>query len=273
MRRLLCRFLFPQTMTPQLLEYNLSSDVTAFSTMRDGGVGQGAYSSFNITHYCGDSPENVAANRALLCDRLAIEDARLVLPRQTHGTEVLHVDATFLALDSEAQAEKLNGVDALFTREQGVCIGVSTADCVPILLYDETTRTAAAIHAGWRGTLNRIVEKTASEISPDLTRAKAVIGPCISLDAFEVGDEVYEAFSSADFPMRLIAKRYTEKWHIDLWEANRLQLLARGLRPENIILSGVCTYTSHDRFFSARRLGIKSGRIFNGIIIGKLPRR
>jgi copper oxidase (laccase) domain-containing protein len=100
-----------------------------------------------------------------------------------------------------------------------------------------------------------------------------VIGPCISLDAFEVGDEVYEAFSSADFPMHLIAKRHTEKWHIDLWEANRLQLLACGLRPENITLSGVCTYTSHDRFFSARRLGIKSGRIFNGIIIGKLPRR
>ena len=267
MRRLLCRFLFPQTMTPQLLEYNLSPDVTAFSTMRDGGVGQGAYSSFNITHYCGDSPENVAANRALLCDRLAIDDTHLILPHQTHSTAAIQIDATFLTLDQATKAERLKGIDAIYTREQGLCIGVSTADCVPILIYDETTRTAAAIHAGWRGTLNRIVEKTASEISPDLTRARAVIGPCISLDAFEVGDEVYEAFNSADFPMRLIAKRYTEKWHIDLWEANRLQLLACGLRPENIILSGVCTYTSHDKFFSARRLGIKSGRIFNGIII------
>jgi YfiH family protein len=260
-------------MHPQLLEYNLHPDVTAFSTMRGGGVGTGTYSSFNITHYCGDNPENVAANRALLCEKLSIDDTRLILPHQTHGTERLMIDAAFLALDKETQAERLKGVDAIYTREAGICIGVSTADCVPILIYDATTRTAAAIHAGWRGTLNRIAEKTASEISHDLTRARAVIGPCISLDAFEVGDEVYEAFSSADFPMHLIAKRYTEKWHIDLWEANRLQLLACGLRPENIIISGVCTYTSHDRFFSARRLGIKSGRIFNGIIIGKLPRR
>ncbi len=254
-------------MHPQLLEYNLHSDVTAFSTMRGGGVGQGAYSSFNITHYCGDSAENVAANRALLCESLLIDDTRLILPHQAHGTEALQIDTVFLALDKETQAERLKGVDAVYTRERRLCIGVSTADCVPILIYDDATHTAAAIHAGWRGTLNRIVEKSASEISSDLTRARAVIGPCISLDAFEVGDEVYEAFNSASFPMHLIAKRYKEKWHIDLWEANRQQLLACGLRPENIILSGVCTYTSHEKFFSARRLGIKSGRIFNGIMI------
>ena len=269
MRRLLCRSIFSQTMTPQLLEYNLSPDVTAFSTMRDGGVGQGTYSSFNITHYCGDSPENVAANRALLCDRLAIEDARLILPRQTHGTEVLYVDAAFLALDREAQTERLNGVDALFTRELGLCIGVSTADCVPILIYDEPTHAVAAIHAGWRGTVQRITEKTISAMASSLSlpSAKAVIAPSISLDAFEVGDEVYDAFRDASFPMQQIAKRYGAKWHIDLWEANRLQLLACGLRPENITVSGVCTHASHEQFFSARRLGISSGRIFNGIMI------
>ena len=96
---------------------------------------------------------------------------------------------------------------------------------------------------------------------------KAIIAPGISIEAFEVGDEVYDAFAAAAFPMERIARRMGAKWHIDLWEANRLQLLACGLRPENITLSGVCTYTSHDRFFSARRLGIESGRIFNGIIV------
>ena len=257
-------------MHPQLLEYNLHPDVTAFSTMRGGGVGTGTYSSFNITHYCGDSPENVAANRALLCEKLSIDDTRLILPHQTHGTERLMIDAAFLALDKETQAERLKGVDAVYTREAGICIGVSTADCVPILIYDDTTHTAAAIHAGWRGTLNRIVEKTASEISTDLTRARAVIGPCISLDAFEVGDEVYEAFSSADFPMHLIAKRYTEKWHIDLWEANRLQMINAGIKEEHITMCGICTYKQHNDFFSARRLGINSGRIFNGIINEKM---
>ena len=256
-------------MHPQLLEYNLHPGVTAFSTMRAGGVGQGAYSSFNITHYCGDSPENVAANRALLCERLSIDDSHLILPRQTHGTEVLHVDAAFLSLDKETQAARLQGIDSIFTSEPGICIGVSTADCIPILIYDEATHTVAAIHAGWRGTQQRIVEKTIASIgcALPLSQTKAVIAPGISLEAFEVGNEVYDAFSDADFPMHLIAKRYTEKWHIDLWEANRLQLIACGLRPENITMSGICTYTSHTDFFSARRLGIASGRIFNGIMM------
>ena len=256
-------------MHPQLLEYNLHPDVTAFSTMRGGGVGTGTYSSFNITHYCGDSPENVVANRALLCERLSIDDSRLILPHQTHGTEVLQIDAAFLSLDKETQAARLHGVDSIFTREQGICIGVSTADCIPILIYDEPTHTVTAIHAGWRGTQRRIVEKTIASMGCvlPLSQAKAVIAPGISIEAFEVGDEVYEAFREAAFPMERIACRYGPKWHIDLWEANRLQLIACGLRPENIILSGICTYTSHTDFFSARRLGIASGRIFNGIMM------
>ncbi len=239
--------------------------------MRGGGVGQGTYSSFNITHYCGDAPENVSANRKLLCKELAIDDTHLILPRQTHGIETLHVDAAFLALDKESRFQKTEGVDAIFTRERGVCIGVSTADCIPILIYDEPSQTVAAIHAGWRGTVRRIVEKCIAIMSDgrSLPHAKAVIGPGISLAAFEVGDEVYDAFSAATFPMSRIAERFSEKWHIDLWEANRLQLLSCGLRPENIHLSGVCTYSSHEEFFSARRLGISSGRIFNGIMLGR----
>jgi copper oxidase (laccase) domain-containing protein len=86
-----------------------------------------------------------------------------------------------------------------------------------------------------------------------------------------VGDEVYEEFCKAGFAMEQIARRYPttaggEKWHIDLWEANRLQLC--GVPEDSIEVSGVCTYTRCDEFFSARRLGIKSGRIFSGIMIG-----
>lgn len=254
-----------------MLEYKIDEAVVAFSTKRAGGVGQGAYSSFNITHYCGDSAENVAANRALLCAELGIVDERLILPHQTHGTDVVEIDDAFLALDATSRAQRLHSVDAIFTRERGVCIGVSTADCIPVLLYDEKSGAVAAIHAGWRGTVVGIVAKTMhimkERYGTDFSSAKAVIAPGISLDSFEVGDEVYETFREASFPMEKIARRYGGKWHIDLPEANRLQLLACGLLPENIILSGVCTYTSHEVFFSARRLGIKSGRIFNGIMI------
>ena len=95
---------------------------------------------------------------------------------------------------------------------------------------------------------------------------RAVIGPGISLDAFEVGDEVYEAFATAGFHMPAISLR-KDKWHIDLPECNRQQLIAAGLPKEHITNTGICTYHHADTYFSARRLGIQSGRIYSGIIL------
>ena len=95
---------------------------------------------------------------------------------------------------------------------------------------------------------------------------RAVIGPGISADAFEVGDEVYAQFATAGFDMGRISHR-TDKWHIDLWECNRLQLIEAGLEPASVAVAGICTYNNADDFFSARRLGTASGRIFTGIII------
>lgn len=255
----------------ELLKYPTPDKIIAFSTKRSGGVSSGNYSGFNITHYCGDDAEHVAANRALLCAHLNIDDKNLILPHQTHGTDILCIDKKFLALDASARIEQLHSIDAIYTREEGICIGVSTADCIPLLLYDQSSGTIAAIHAGWRGTVARIVEKSifAMKASCNLnpTTTCAIIAPGISLDAFEVGDEVYDAFRAASFPMESITRRYGERWHIDLPRANHQQLLSCGLREENITLSGICTHTSHEVFFSARRLGIKSGRNFNGIMI------
>ena len=100
----------------------------------------------------------------------------------------------------------------------------------------------------------------------DGTDVSAVVVPGISLAAFEVGDEVYEAFRLAGFPMDRIARKQ-EKWHIDLWEANRLQLLDFGVPSAAIETAGICTYTHCDDFFSARRLGIRSGRMLTGIML------
>ena len=150
------------------------------------------------------------------------------------------------------------------------CLCVSTADCVPVLLYDKEKQVIAAVHAGWRGTVGRIVEKTIEVMRIQYgTEGKdlvACIGPSISLESFEVGDEVYAAFEEAGFDMARIARRY-EKWHLDLWEANRMQLLANGVLPEHIEVAGICTFQCYEDFFSARRLGIKSGRILSGIML------
>lgn len=259
-------------MSIDLLYHDLSEDCIAFSTTRSGGAGSGNYSSLNITHYCGDNEKAVHQNRLLLAQTLNIEEKNIILPRQTHGTECITIDEEFLMLDTEEKRRRLDGIDAIMTDISGICIGVSTADCIPLLLHDKEKGIIAAIHAGWRGTVADIVTATIKMMSERYgTHAgdiRAVIAPGISLAAFEVGDEVYDAFAKV-FDMNLISRRYGEKWHIDLWEANRMQLLKNGVKSENITTSGICTYNNHERFFSARRLGIKSGRIFNGIIIKK----
>lgn len=257
-----------------LKKYALSPDIIAFSTQRAGGVSIGAYATFNATHYCGDDPQHVARNKQLLCEELGIPTSHLIVPHQVHDTRSLEINTTFLSSHLEKQAELLEGVDAVYTTEKGVCVCVSTADCIPVLLYHAEAGLVAAIHAGWRGTCARIVEKTLSELKNKFKILgegfQAVIGPGISLESFEVGDEVYEAFRGEGFPMERIARRFPaaagEKWHIDLWECNRQQLLSQGIPETQIQVAGVCTYKNPDQFFSARRLGIRSGRILSGIM-------
>lgn len=183
---------------------------------------------------------------------LRIED--LALPRQVHSDNVLWMK----------EAGRPEQTDAVITDQPGLCVCVKTADCIPILLYDTRKRLVAAVHAGWRGTVSRIVQKTIREMQPvNPTDLHAIIGPGISLEQFEVGNEVYEAFREAGFPMERIAKK-AERWHIDLWDANRF--LLEGLGVEDIHVEGICTRTSED-FYSARRETINTGRNYNGIFI------
>lgn len=263
---------------PILLNYSLHDDIIAFSTTRRGGCSKGAYATFNANAYCGDNEDDVAMNRRNLCHKLGITADHLILPHQVHGVECRDIDENFMALDKTQRTMVLDGVDALTTCLPRVCIGVSTADCIPVLLYDAQHRAVAAIHAGWRSTQQRIVEHVVSFMNQQYgTRAmdiSAVIGPGISLERFEVGQEVYDAFASEQFPMDSIARRYKDsraddqtKWHIDLWEANRLELIRQGVDEDNIHVAGICTCQHSDLFFSARTLGIKSGRILNGIMM------
>ena len=260
---------------PQLLYYKMGEKVTAFSSTRYGGCSEGNYSSFNVNRYCGDHEECIARNMQSLKNLLNV--SQVVMPHQVHGTEVFQLKHP---APWENMTDSLEGVDALITDVKGVCIGVSTADCIPILLYDEAHHAAAAIHAGWRGTVKRIAEETVRSMrdafgtQPELLRA--VIGPGISLASFEVGDEVYDQFRIVGFPIDRIARRYpilppfggTEggfKWHLDLPLCNRLQLEAVGVRQ--IEMSGICTYLQSDEYFSARKLGVNSGRILTGIVL------
>ena len=249
----------------------LYPEIFCFSTTKYGGYSKGSYASFNCNSYCGDEITDVEKNKELLCRILPEKPAQLFLPHQIHETRILMIDTHFLSLHKDDQGVSLEGVDALVTSVNRICIAVSTADCVPVLCYDRRNHVVAAIHAGWRGTLARIVEKTLWEMNVTYgtcgTDVVVCIGPSISQVAFEVGDEVYCSFSDAQFDMHRIARNIGGRWHLDLWEANRLQLLSSGVPLGNIELAGICTYTENDTFFSARRQGINSGRILSGIML------
>ena len=248
--------------SPQLTYYNMGTGVTAFSTTRQGGCSTGNYAAFNINGYCGDDEVHIAANKVALCSLLGIDSNRLVMPHQVHDCVVRRIDGP--------QQGVIEGVDAVMTDVPQLCIGVSTADCIPVLLYDSIHRAVSAVHAGWRGAVLRIVQKAVEAMHDTYGTApadlQAVIGPGISLDSFEVGDEVYDQFLSAGFDMQPISRR-DAKWHIDLPMCNRLQLMEAGIPSNNIQMTNICTYQQYDRYFSARRLGIQSGRIYTGILI------
>lgn len=257
-----------------LLPYPMSnSSVMAFSTTRHGGCGSGAYGTFNCTPYTGDDPRVVHSNLQHLAQLLDMAPDRIVIPYQTHSCNILTLDNTFVQLDTENRHTMLQAKDALITDCMDVCLCISTADCIPLLLYDHTHRAIAAIHAGWRGTVAGIVSLTMQAMHTTYgtrgTDVQAIIGPGISLDAFEVGNEVYTTFEERGFDMQQIAHWHADKgkYHLDLPKANRLQLIREGVPEEQIDDCHICTYTHHHDLFSARRMGIHSGRILNGIVM------
>lgn len=250
--------------------YNLSPSVIAFNTTRHGGTSRGEYCGFNINRYCGDDDACIERNLEILSRELNVKAENIIMPHQTHDCEVRQIGGEFLTLPGAVKTQILEGVDALTTNVKDICIGVSTADCIPIIIYDPAHHAAAAVHAGWRGTVKRIAQKAIASMVLSYQSSPqnlcAVIGPGISLDAFEVGDDVYEEFASAGFDMGAISLR-KEKWHIDLKGCNLQQLTQAGLTEANITVSPICTYNSSDKYFSARKLGIKSGRLFTGIVL------
>ncbi|MCD7721097.1 MAG: peptidoglycan editing factor PgeF [Prevotellaceae bacterium] len=177
----------------------------------------------------------------------------LALPRQVHSDHVEWV----------VKAGRPAETDAVITDAKGLPLAIKTADCLPILLYDTRLHVIAAAHAGWRGTVCRIAENTIKAMHSRPEDLHAILGPCISQAAFEVGDEVYDAFLNAGFPMDAIALRQ-EKWHISLRRANAWLLRECGV--SDIFIEPTCTYSSPS-LYSARRNGIETGRNLNVIMM------
>lgn len=214
------------------------------------------YAGFSICHYCGDTEEHYKGCRKMLAELLAVDRDRIVIPRQTHSNNVITI--TNWPID-----EKPEDVDAVVTNVPNLIIGINTADCVPIILVDESSHVIASVHAGWRGVVARIASCTIEEmckIGSNPNDIIAYIGPCIHENCFEVGEEVANQFSN-----EFISRKYGTKPHINLIAAVKKELVENGIRIENIIVDSSkesCTRCNPDRYFSARALGINSGRNF-----------
>lgn len=239
--------------------------ITAFSTGRGAVNPADPYDGFNACHYTGDDPVHIAGCRRRLCDALSVPSESLVIPRQTHSARVAVIDTV------PVNRESLEGVDALVTSLPSVALAVNTADCVPVVMADPEAGVIAAVHSGWRGTVDRIVAKAVTgmvALGADPSRISAAMGPCIGPECFEVGEEVAERFET-EFPgdsTVIYPTTGSQRPHVDLPRAVAATLIAAGVRSEAIAMPPACSRCDHRRFFSARRLGVGSGRTLSVII-------
>jgi YfiH family protein len=183
---------------------------------------------------------------------------RVAFMRQVHGNDVA-------VLDDEAFDAPPPTCDAFLTDRPGVGLTVQTADCVPILLWGSTRNAVAAIHAGWRGTLARVVSRAVASLESGYgvvpEEIHAAIGPAIRVCCFEVGDEVMAAFEQSGRNPEVISRPGRRgRRHLDLVEDNRAQLVEAGVSASRIHDSGRCSHCEVERFFSYRREGAGVGR-------------
>lgn len=231
-------------------EWKLPPGVRAAFTTRLGGVSKAPWDSFNVATHVNDDPEKVAANRAKLCELLALT-AEPAWLNQVHGTTVHDVDASVVAAPVTADA-------AISSRRGSACV-VMVADCAPVLFASRDGSRIAAAHAGWRGLASGVLENTMRALRAPGKELLAWIGPCISREHFEVGEEVREEFVKQD----AYASLYFDRNARGRWQADLV-----GLAKRRLELSGVtdvsggswCTYANHQRFYSHRRDG-RGGRL------------
>ncbi len=225
--------------------------IIAAESNRNGGVSEVPFQSLNLSLNVSDAEQHVIENRNRFFGKLNIEIHELATSKQVHGDKILY------AMEPGAY----DGFDALVTDRKNVFVAVSIADCTPILLYDTENEIVAAVHAGWRGTVEGIVFKTLevmqSHFGTQAAACFAYIGTCIDECSFEVDTDVAGHFPD-DFK-RFDAER--NKFFVDLKNANKDQLLEFGLPESNIEISPFSTVLHNENYFSHRKEKGQTGRM------------
>ena len=244
-----------------------------FST-RAGGVSEGyGGGALNLGFTQDDDAGAVRENRRRFVHAVAGQVWPLAAVRQVHGTAVKVVARGEAGL-ADAAGRALVEADGLMTADAGWLLGVQAADCVPVLVADVRQRVVAAFHAGWRGTVQRIVERGIEQMRQEFgcepADLVAAVGPAIGSCCYAVGEQVYAEFgANFGYAAELFSKR-KEGLYLDLAAANRRQLVDTGLRPEAVTVVGECTGCARTtpgerKYFSHRMEGGSTGRAMGAI--------
>jgi polyphenol oxidase len=232
--------------------------LSAGMSTRHGGVSPYPFASLNMDNKGPDEAVLRDENRRIFCHELGFAPEQLVRSLQVHDTEILVAD----------EGGYYEGFDAIVTDKKGLLLGVSIADCTPILVFDSKNHVIAAIHAGWKGTVGKLVAKTVHTMHQLYGTmgidCAAYIGPCIDECAFEVGDEVAIQFDTAFKTW----DNQRSKYMIDLKKANAAQLLAFEIPPKQIEISPFSTVLNNSDFFSYRHENAITGRMLAAIGLG-----
>lgn len=231
------------------------ANVIAGESNRLGGVSEPPYSSLNMGLSTGDSKEKVWQNRSLFFESLGIKIPQVALSHQVHEDKILLTKSP----------GNFSGFDAIITNVADVFVAISTADCVPVLIYDKINNAVAAIHAGWPGTHKSLVLKTLQSMQQEFgTRGEncfVSIGTCIDESVYEVGEEVATLF--ADQHKKFYPDK--NKFHLRLKAANFSQITSFGVPESQVEVSPFCTYENNDLYFSHRKEKGKTGRMLSVI--------
>lgn len=239
--------------------------VCAFTT-RLGGFSQEPYDCLNMAFHVGDQIERVRQNRRRFTAALGIEAGNIVAADQVHGDVIKEVTTADMGRGAMEYDTTIQATDALMTNIPQVPLLTCYADCVPLFFFDPVKKVVALAHAGWKGTVLQIgrqtVERMANIYGCEPVNVRAAIAPSIGPCCYEVDEKVMERVR-ASFPywQELTEEKGTGKWKLNLWEANRRQLLDSGLKEENIVVAGVCTNCNSEQLFSYRAAGGKTGRM------------
>ena len=249
-------------------------DILHFITTRQGGFSEKPFHSFNLASHVGDREEHVFRNREQLAAALCIPAKNFIFAQQEHGTNILITNFKKDVIDNNNFTKSDKVGDAFLTDDKGICLLIFVADCVPVLFFDYKKRVIGLAHAGWKGTIGLISQKTVqlmqSHYGCSVQDIICGLGPSIGPCCYEVGEEVLDKArdSFSDDLNHLIHHEPSKnQYFFDLWQANKVQLLKCGIPEENIALANICTSCHSDLFFSNRKEKGYTGRFAAGIML------